>query len=1356
MLTCEERAAVRRLTLLEFALTDWPDQVQVAIDPARDEAPHARLSGACHALLQHAAAAGHDHVLILEDDLAFNRNLFHNLQSWPALRAAGEHFFGTLFHAGHRQVRSDVAPGFAEADPLKVHGSLAFVMSRGMLAYALEHWHAIDAPPDLKLPRLAARRGPVYDHVPSLVQHVGGKSMASDDFHRAEDFDPLWKAGQPAAFALAPPAARRAANEVSVVWQGHLTDMSGYADETRNFVFALDQAGVDIAVAPVHPSIMVRLPPIEMERLRQLSLKRPDGPFVHISHMGARHFQPHPAAVRNIGRTMLETDSIPPSWVACCNAMDEVWVPCAFNVETFTRSGVDPAKLHRVPGAISTELYDPRLPPLDSPQFSGFVFLSVFGWSLRKGWDALIRAYVDEFSRDEAVTLVLKVFPPVGKTIDHLRRDVERFMRDAMGRDPATTPAVQLLDIALSPAEMARLYRSVNAFVMPSRGEAWGRPYMEAMAMGLPTIGTRSGGNLEFMTDANSYLIECEFVATPAAGVREAPVFRAARWAEPSVDHLRQLMRQVFEDRDDAAARGALASEQIRASFSRERVAALVIERLEASGVTVGRRAAPRVRRPTVVWHGDYRSSHSFAIVNRELCAALRASGRINLTVAATPPLATPLAGNLKAAALTAHAGQPPSDADIHVRFSWPPTFEPPPAGRLVQMLTWEFGSLPRDWIAPLNEIADEVWVPSAYIRDCFIGSGVRSEKVAVMSYGVDPARYNPRAAPLDLPTDKRFRFLFVGGTISRKNVDELLGSYLETFRPSDDVCLVIKDTGVGSFYGPPRLRERIRRLQADPSLPEILYIERELPDEQMPGLYTACHTLVHPHRAEGFGLPLLEAMACGLLVIAPDFGACLDYCDPTVARLVSGSVVQFPEPRVDAIETVSRPWWFQVDAHALANAMIDAFESPETTKEIGARAAERVRRQFSWDQAAEIASERLERLATRPVWRSQRQRTGQTHPADPTISVCMIVKDEEEHLSRCLESVHGLTDEIIVVDTGSTDNTVSLARRHGARVFNARWIDDWAAARNASLQQATKDWILVLDADQTLDPGSHAEIRRLIAGNERAGYLLRQLNYQDNDGRTSIFEHLTVRLFPNRPDIRYAGRIHEQVVSLDPDRKLELRPTSVIIHHYGYLPEIADPRRKLERDLPVLEALVRDEPNEPFHAFNLGVTYNGLGRYEDAIAILQQATTMAVAQAAGSPPMYVASAYVTMALALIQLGHEQTAADACRRALAIAPRFSDAWCALGVVEARQGRLTDALEAYRRALDLAGGAPVVPTDRSTSGWKALLGIGEVLLAQDNPIAARERLEQAGALSPGNPAIERALGQAHERVRQRGG
>src|SRR5204863_1079177 len=132
-------------------------------------------------------------------------------------------------------------------------------------------------------------------------------------------------------------------------------------------------------------------------------------------------------------------------------------------------------------------------------------------------------------------------------------------------------------------------------------------------------------------------------------------------------------------------------------------------------------------------------------------------------------------------------------------------------------------------------------------------------------------------------------------------------------------VCLVIKDFGGASVYAGQTLEQKIEAARRDPAAPEILYLTDDLAADAMPGLYTACDALVHPYRGEGFGLPVLEAMACGLPVLVTAGGPTDEFTPPAACWRVPARVEYFPEERVGELETAGRPWWLQPDPDALA-----------------------------------------------------------------------------------------------------------------------------------------------------------------------------------------------------------------------------------------------------------------------------------------------------------------------------------------------------------------------------------------------------------------------------------------------------
>lgn len=713
--------------------------------------------------------------------------------------------------------------------------------------------------------------------------------------------------------------------------------------------------------------------------------------------------------------------------------------------------------------------------------------------------------------------------------------------------------------------------------------------------------------------------------------------------------------------------------------------------------------------RTIVALEGPFALRFGMANVNRGLGAALAASGAIELDVIAT-----------EASQLSARF------ADVHVRHEWPPRFVAPDAGRWVLMQPWEFGSPPKDWLEPIQELVDEVWVPTSYVRDCYVAGGVDAAKIAVVPHGVDPQRFRSGLEPLPLPTQKTFRFLFVGGTLYRKGADILLETYLREFDPADDVCLVIKDFGVESFYRGQGLRERILEAQLDPSAPEIVYYDHDFDELELPRLYASCDALVHPYRGEGFALPVAEAMACGLHVIVTGIGACVDYCDASVATLVPARAVEHP-PAVGELETTGPVRFAEVDRDALAAAMRCAAAAPQHGRKLGRRASKRIHDEWTWARAASAAEDRVRALTSR-----RRE-----------LSVCMIVRNEEALLGRALESVREIADELIVVDTGSTDSTVEIARSFGAEVFSHPWEDDFAAARNESLRHATKDWILVVDGDQELDPSSHAELRRLTRSCAPRGYLVRQLNHLERETGLDVYEHLTLRLFRNHPGVRFAGRVHEQLVCDRANLNFELHAADVVLHHHGYRPAFVDPVT-LDRDCAALEEMVRDDPSDPFHVYNLGMTYQALGRTQEAERELLRAIALcAPTMAHGTYPHYIVGAYLAVAQSQLERGLPGDAAAACEAALKLRPDAPDVRTTHAVALAQLGRLDDARSAFERAIACADATAFSPTDRAAGGWRSLLGLADVLFRLGLVDEAAARLEQAAAAAPANPLVAAA-------------
>jgi glycosyltransferase involved in cell wall biosynthesis len=389
--------------------------------------------------------------------------------------------------------------------------------------------------------------------------------------------------------------------------------------------------------------------------------------------------------------------------------------------------------------------------------------------------------------------------------------------------------------------------------------------------------------------------------------------------------------------------------------------------------------AAPRADAPRadVAFQGEFFAYNSMALVNRELARALLARRARNgdagagLTIVPDEPAPEPsVRDDPRFAELRAHAarGVPPCGVLIRQSNGAADFRRPPDADAVVQILPWEYGALPRAWVDGIRAGGvDEIWTPTEYCRTMFLEAGVAPERVAVVPNGIDPQRFSPDATapPYPLPTAKGFTFLFVGGMLPRKGVDVLLAAYRRAFTHADDVALVLKLFGTRTFYQLEDGGASLRAFAADPAAPELVVLEDELTDNDVVRLYRACDALAFPYRGEGFGLPMLEALACGLPVIATAGGAADAFLDDDVAYRIPAR--RAPVRGIVRGEALAgEGWWLEPDEAALAEIMRHVVAHRDEARAKGLRGADRARSAWTWDRAAAIADERLRRLAPR------------------------------------------------------------------------------------------------------------------------------------------------------------------------------------------------------------------------------------------------------------------------------------------------------------------------------------------------------------------------------------------------------
>jgi tetratricopeptide (TPR) repeat protein len=359
-----------------------------------------------------------------------------------------------------------------------------------------------------------------------------------------------------------------------------------------------------------------------------------------------------------------------------------------------------------------------------------------------------------------------------------------------------------------------------------------------------------------------------------------------------------------------------------------------------------------------------------------------------------------------------------------------------------------------------------------------------------------------------------------------------------------------------------------------------------------------------------------------------------------------------------------------------------------------------------------------------------------------PSLGLAMIVKNGAATLGNCIASVSGITDQIVIADTGSTDGTVQLARKLGAEVFNFPWQDDFAAARNAAARALTTDWVLVMDDDEELDPEARGKIPALLNDPKVGGYLVTLRNYiffrfgvgghgpsarpldsaVPHAERARAFSDFALcRLFRRNPQIYYEGRVHELVEPRMHALGLELSPANLLIHHFGHLCAATELRAKDELYRKLSRLKVKDAPNDSQSWTELGqLEYERFKNYSAAIECFERA--LALPNSSNIPYLSLANLYLEIqaderalevlskvfmqgrsagmkkhicADALYNLGHLKEARSEYIAALRILPEDAVIASKLGLTEVRLGmkkngfaHLTKALKTHPEILEM--------------------------------------------------------------------
>jgi len=362
-------------------------------------------------------------------------------------------------------------------------------------------------------------------------------------------------------------------------------------------------------------------------------------------------------------------------------------------------------------------------------------------------------------------------------------------------------------------------------------------------------------------------------------------------------------------------------------------------------------------------------------------------------------------------------------------------------------------------------------------------------------------------------------------------------------------------------------------------------------------------------------------------------------------------------------------------------------------------------------------------------------------------VSLCMIVKNEERFLAECLESVKDCVDEICIVDTGSTDRTVEIARSYGAKIEFREWRNDFSWARNESLAMATKRWILVLDGDEELTPESVPLVRALRttpAG--LAAVYINIVNIVNDTMGVGSMSHRLVRVFPTNPRLRYINVIHESLALIDGSMAAVLSPIAIL--HKGYTEEMLSAREKDARNKPLLARAYEENGDDPFALFNFGNSMIANGEYDIGIEVLERMLAMP-----GTPKMYYPLAYIMLGQAFLLGKHDYDRALATLdEGIERFPRDAGLVFQRGQALARMKRWDEAREAYDKTLTMRDGmVSSVMTDEEIFEWKAYCALATMYERQGDLEQAVEWIQKAVTNKPQSVPLLRVLGQLNEGV-----
>jgi len=347
---------------------------------------------------------------------------------------------------------------------------------------------------------------------------------------------------------------------------GNVCGNLGYNVHCRGFIEGLLANGIDVKTHNFDGKLFGEVPRAIVESLR----KKPylDSPSICLSYGNdMMKF----TGKKRIGYSVWETTRLPEDWAESLNSLDDVWTVSKFCKKTFEDSGVkhDVKVVHE---GVDTSIFNKYVEKFKRVDEKQFMFLSVFKWEKRKSPDILLEAYAEEFDKDENVALMLQCANPFMQNFNPF----EEIMNMNIGKHPT----INVVQPVPKRTDLAKIYKSVDCFVLPTRGESWGLPMIESLACGTPVITTNWGGALEFMNKDVGWLIDVDGMEVPDDDMWFKP-YKDNEWSVPSKKSLRELMRYAFEHKDECKKKGDRAYDYVDENFTWEKSTECVKELLK-------------------------------------------------------------------------------------------------------------------------------------------------------------------------------------------------------------------------------------------------------------------------------------------------------------------------------------------------------------------------------------------------------------------------------------------------------------------------------------------------------------------------------------------------------------------------------------------------------------------------------------------------------------------------------------------------------------------------------------------------------------------------------------------------------